>query len=163
MTGAAAGSIIADMKIQDVTKEYLRCATPGKGAITYDAGYKAESRKNEIAAAEWLLDTFGGDIVLLTESATKSEKRADYLWNGKLWDLKSVTTEKAANTAVKRGLVQIKTNPGGIILNYGETVFSMAFLQTVIDKRMQWLADGSGADIMIVSRSEVVKILRYRK
>ena len=151
------------MKIQDMTNEYYRSATPGKGAVTYDVGYETETHQNEIIMAEWLCNTFGGSITLLTESSTKGEKRADYLWNGKLWDLKSVTTEKAANTAVKRGLAQIRANPGGIILDYGKKAFSIEYLQAVIDKRMQWLADGCGADIMIVSRGEAAKILRYKK
>lgn len=151
------------MKVQDVTNEYFRSAAPGKGVVTYDAGYDVGNHRNEIMTAWWLLDTFGGDITLLAESATKGEKRADYLWNGKLWDLKSVTTEKAANTAIKRGMRQIKTNPGGIILDYRKNYFSLEVLQPVIEKRMQWLADGTGADIMIVSRSKVVKLLRYKK
>lgn len=148
---------------KDVLAGYINKATPGQGLITYDFDYKIGKHKEEIRIADWLHDTFGGDIALLTESTVKGEKRADYLWNGKLWDLKSVTTEKAANTALKRGLAQIKTNPGGIILDYGEIDFSMTQLQTVIDKRMQWLAEGSGADVMIVSRGKAVKILRYKK
>lgn len=163
LTKAVVGSILDDMKIQDVTKEYYRSATLGKGAVIYGIGYEVETHQNEIMTAEWLRDTFGGQITLLTESAVKGEKSADYLWNGKLWDLKSVTTEKAANTAIKRGLAQIRANPGGIILRYGETDFSLEYLQAVIDKRMQWLAEGSGADIMIVSRDKVLRILRYKK
>jgi len=151
------------MEEQNVTTEYLKAATPGNGTITYDAGYKIGGHRNEITIAKWLLDTFGGDITLLTESTKAGEKSADYLWNGKLWDLKSVTTEKAANTAIKRGLVQIKSNPGGIILDYAEMNISMEYLQAVIDKRMQWLAEGSGADIMIVSQDKCIKILRYKK
>lgn len=160
---ATVGSIITGMKVQDVTKEYHRSAAPGKGAVTYDAGYKSWKHKEEIKIADWLHENFGGDILLLTESTTQGEKRADYLWNGKLWDLKSVTTEKAANTAIKRGLAQIRSNPGGIILDYEEIDFSLVHLQAVIDKRMQWLAEGSGADIMIVSRGKAIKILRYKK
>lgn len=154
---------IAPMKGHDVTSEYLKAATPGKGAITYDEGYDLGLHKDEVQTASWLHDTFGGDIALLTESVKAGEKRADYLWNGKLWDLKTATTEKAANTAIKRGLAQIKSNPGGIILNYGQHDISLDELLKVINKRMQWLAEGSGADIMIVKSGRVVKILRYKK
>lgn len=146
-----------------MTKEYFLTATPGKGRVTYDAGYIVGSHQNEIQMAILLYSTLGGDIRLLTESTVDGEKRADYLWNGKLWDLKSVTTEKAANTAIKRGLAQIKPNPGGIILDYGDIDISTEYLQVVINKRMQWLADGSRADIIIIRNGKIVKILRYRK
>lgn len=151
------------MKEQDVTQEYLSGATPGLGWILYDANYQVETHRDEIQFARWLYETFGGTICLLTESVKDGEKRADYLWNGKLWDLKSVTTEKAANTAIKRGLAQIKKNPGGLILNYGDHDISMEILLAVIGKRMQWLPEGGKADVLVVIRGEIIKVFRYRK
>jgi SPP1 gp7 family putative phage head morphogenesis protein len=163
LTVAGVTDIIGNMKRQDVTNEYLEKSTPGEGAIQYDGGYDVEAHSSEIATAEWLHDSLGGDIVLLTESSTAGVKMADYLWNGKLWDLKTTSTEKSANTAIKRGLAQIKSNPGGIILDYGEHDISLDVLQAVIDKRMQWLSEGNVTDIMIVRRGKVVKVLRYKR
>ena len=80
-----------------------------------------------------------------------------------MWDLKTASTEKAANTAIKRGLQQIRPNPGGIILDYKDIEISMDLLKQVIDKRMEWLSEGETVDIMIVRNGEVVKVLRYKK
>lgn len=147
----------------DVTKEYLCMATPGQGRTTYDDNYDTQRHKKEIDFAKWLHDTLGGDIQLLNESTVEGEKRADYLWRGRLWDLKDVSTEKAANTAIKRGLSQIKPNPGGIILNYGEQEINLDVLLEVIDKRMQWLKDGTSVDIMLVLKNGGLKVLRYNR
>lgn len=117
----------------------------------------------EVDFSKWLHQTFGGDIRLLNESSVEGEKRADYLWREHLWDLKDVSTEKAANTAIKRGLSQIKPNPGGIILNYGEQEINLDELMKVIDKRMLWLKDGTIIDIMLVLRGKKIIILRYNR
>lgn len=151
------------LRVENVTEEYLRTATPGQGAITYDPGYDVQRHQAEVKFSKWLHRTFGGDIQLLNESTIEGEKRADYLWRDHLWDLKDVSSEKAANTAIKRGLSQIKQNPGGIILNYGEQEITPNVLLDVIDKRMQWLKDGSSVDIMIVLKDRLMKILRYNR
>ena len=101
--------------------------------------------------------------MLLNESSIIGQKTPDYLWRGKLWDLKTASTEKAANTAIKRGLAQIKPNPGGVILDYGDYEVATEELMRVVDKRMQWLSDGAEVDIMIVKKKEVVMVLRYKK
>lgn len=148
---------------EDVSAEYAEQATPGEGTITQDDGYDTSRHTEETKIAEWLRSKFGGDIRLLNESKVDHEKRADLLWRGKLWDLKTASTEKAANTAIKRGLQQIRPNPGGIILDYKDIEISMDLLKQVIDKRMEWLSKGEAVDIMIVRNGEVVKVLRYKK
>lgn len=162
MTGAAVGSIIADMKAQDVTKEYLRSATPGKGMLSFDEGYKIDIHREEIGMANWLHDTFGGDIKLLTEANAQRVKTADYLWREKLWDLKTASTEKAANFAVRKGLIQIRGNPGDIILDYRGADINLDILASVIEKRLQWRRERSTVDIMIVL-STGVRVWRYEK
>ena len=86
----------------------------------------------------------------------------DYIWNSKLWDLKTATTEKSANSLIRKGLHQIEDNPGGIFLDYGDRDISLDMLLNVIEKRMQWYK-GEGLDIMIVQNGEVIKVLRYEK
>lgn len=159
---AAVGSIIIGMKVQDVTKEYHRSATPGKGAVTYDAGYKSWKHKEEIEIADWLHEIFGGDIRLLTEADALGVKMPDFNWRGKLWELKTVTNTKSADDALRRGLKQIQGDPGGIILNYGRNEIDLDGLQIVINRRITRgkLRD---FDVMIVSKESVLKILRYKK
>lgn len=144
----------------DIKQKYEKEATPGKGNIAFDEKYSKGIHKSEIEFAEWLYDNYGGNIELLTEINQNHIPTADYLWNGKLWDLKTTTTEKAANSAIRKGLKQIRDNPGGIILDYKDCDISVDSLCKVIDMRMQWYNE-SAVDIMIVNKGKTVKILRY--
>ena len=72
----------------------------------------------EVEIAKWIHENIGGNIKLLTAVNEQNKKTADYLKNGKLWDLKSITTEKSADSSIRKGVKQIADNPGGIILNY---------------------------------------------
>jgi len=87
-------------------------------------------------------------------------KTADYLWRGKLWDLKTVTTEKAANFAVRKGMKQIRENPGGIILDYRGASIDLDVLAEVIKKRLQWRKEQFAMDIMIILDGQVL-VWRY--
>lgn len=160
LTPTAGGSIITDMKVQDVTKEYFRSAAPGTGVITFETGYKIDLHREETDMAHWLHGTFGGDITLLREINEQRVKTADYLWRGRFWDLKTLTTEKAANFALRKGLQQIRENPGGIILDYRGADIDLNILASVIEKRFQWRRSISVIDIMIVL-NDSVQIWRY--
>ncbi|MEG2931452.1 MAG: hypothetical protein RR825_06660, partial [Ruthenibacterium sp.] len=140
---------------KNVMPEYLRTATPGKGKITYEDGYDTHRHMPEIKTAQWLHDNLGGDIVLLNESKIQGQKTPDFIWRKQLWDLKTLSSEKAANSAVRHGLQQIRENPGGIILDFGNTPFSMTELEKTINKRMQW-NQLEKADIIVIARGQII-------
>ena len=144
---------------EDVLEEYKRTATPGEGSITYDEGYKRTRHVDEIKTAQWLHDNLGGDIVLLNESSIQGQKMPDYLWR----DVKILSSEKAANSAIRHGLQQIRENPGGLILEVGDLNVSLDGLNAVIEKRMQWNQIKTAVDIMVVQKGEVIEVLRYQK
>ena len=145
----------------DVTEDYLASAKPGTGRITYQPGYDmGETHEAERAGAQWIHDTLGGDIELLKETNGQNEKTPDFLWRDRLWDWKEPSTEKAANSAIRHGLQQIRTNPGGIILNYANSRLDMEKTVGVINKRMQWNRE-LPVDILIVREGELAKALRY--
>lgn len=150
----------------DVKSEYDKNATPGKGKITFDKRFKdkkyAKNHQNEIDFANWLYEYYGGDIHLLGESTDQGVKSPDYLWNNRFWDLKKISTEKAANSAVRKGVKQIVNNPGGIMLDFGTIDFSVNLLKKIIDERMKWYK-GYQVDIMVISKKQVLKIFRYKK
>lgn len=146
----------------DVLEEYLRTATPGQGAITYGDGYDRARHTAEIKTAQWLHDHLGGDIELLTEVKGYKVMTPDYRWRGTFWDLKTVTTEKSANSAVRHGLKQTQENPGGIILDYGNNELSLKILQEVLKKRLTASAQAN-VDILVLQKGECVAALRYKK
>ena len=148
---------------ENVLEEYKRKATPGQGAITYDEGYNRTRHAEEIKTAQWLHDTLGGDIMLLNESNIQGQKMPDYLWRNSYWDLKTLSSEKAANSAIRHGLQQIRNNPGGLILDMGDLEVSLDELNAVIEKRMQWNQTKAAVDIMVIQKGKPIEILRYQK
>lgn len=160
MTAAVVGSIIIGMKEQNVTNEYMKAAAPGQGTITYDEGYKIGMHQDEITIAEWLWDTFGGNLHVFNERGYTCVS-PDYQWNGKLWELKGPSTATSTDNAVKKALKQICGNPGGIILDYGEHEITEEILAVV--KRRIERCRLSSVDVIFLQNGKPVKIFRYKK
>nr|DAM85165.1 MAG TPA: minor capsid protein [Caudoviricetes sp.] len=104
--------------VKDITDKYTNKNKPSTGKLVYDKDYDVNKNVEEVEIAKWIHENIGGNIKLLTAVNEQNKKTADYLWNGKLWDLKSITTEKSADSSIRKGVKQIADNPGGIILNY---------------------------------------------
>lgn len=145
----------------NVTTEYIKNARPGTGKIVFGNGYRKDTHQEEMKIAEWLHNNLGGDITLLCEANEDKIKTPDYLWNEKMWDLKSISSEKAANSAVRHGFAQIQENPGGIILDIGDRDFSIEELWAVVDKRMGWYDTNGDIDILVLSKGKLVSATRY--
>ena len=90
------------------------------------------------------------------------KKTSDFLWRNKEWELKSTTTEKSADSALRSALKQIQGNPSGVILNYNDNNVE---IQTVLEivKRRLVRQEKCNADILIIHRDELEAALRYRK
>ncbi len=148
---------------EDVTAEYFGTAKPGEGSISYDDGYDVSSHKHEVQMANFIFEKFGGNLTLLKERNIKDVKTPDYVWNSKYWDLKNVSSEKAAYSAVRHGIKQIIENPGGLILDYRNTdKNNLQLIINQIDDRMQ-RTKVENADIMIILENNRIKIYRYKK
>lgn len=145
----------------DVLDEYVRSKTPGQGTITFDEGYSRAHHTDEIKTAQWLHDTLGGDIVLLQENLGGA-KKPDYIWRGKFWELKNITSDKAADSAVRGALKQIAETPGGVILDCGENEIEISALQAVIDARIS-RSGKFPVDVLVLHRKELLAALRYKK
>ncbi len=146
---------------KDVTEEYLTSSTPGIGNITYEDGYRVKGHQAEIAAAEWLKKTFGGDIRLLKESDIKGQTMPDFLWNQKFWELKGTATINGADKLLQHAIKQIQENPGGVILNMLDDI-DMPALEKQLASRIH-RSKITGLDIMILTKDKLIKILRYKK
>lgn len=121
-----AKEVIRDLpKGEDVTAEYLRNATPGIGNKVVNDGFKDKNHEKEIG--EWIFNTFGGDISFLPEDNPEGEKNPDYLWDGKYWDLKYLSTASRStiDDRIRHGLKQIEKSPGGIIIDFSNSSLSL--------------------------------------
>ncbi len=161
LKNASSRVTIGDMEKQNVTREYLDAAVPGQGSLTYDEGYDTGTHANEVQVANWLYDTFGGNIQLLSESTVRFQKTPDYRWNDRLWELKTAKSINSADKALQHAVKQIKNNPGGVILDLA-TDLDMAALEKQLSSRME-RSQIHKCDIMIKRDGVVLTILRYKK
>lgn len=145
---------------QDVTAEYRNKATPGVGKIEYEDGYEASKHKSEIKTAQYIHDTYGGNITLKNDRGY-SGKSPDYEWNGAYWEAKDVSSPEAADSAVRKALKQIEANPGGIVLNAGASITDEKALLDAVQDRVGRSA-GSTVDVMIIKGGSS-KVIRYTK
>lgn len=121
-------------RVKDVSKKYLEKSEPRMGKVRYENGYKLGGHSREIGVAKQINSLFGGKIVLLKESNAQNVKTPDYLWRGKQWELKSISTGKAGDMAIRSAVKQINGNPGGVILQCAESI-QIDDLIRVIDAR----------------------------
>ena len=148
---------------RDVTSSYKRNAKPGEGKFEIDPRVNREKRSDDIAMAEWLYNEFGGDIKVLGEEHDETgKKNPDFLWNGRLWDLKTPDqpTFNAINKRQQTGIRQIRRNPGGIIMDLNKCGASLEDAEIAVANRMYTSADFA-ADVIILHKGNEYKILRF--
>ena len=146
------------LKGQNVTAMYYGTAEPGKGKVVFEEGLDLAGHSNEVKVATFLKETFGGDILVQKEVNRDKIKTSDYLWNNKKWELKTLTTEKSADSAVRGGLKQISGNTGGLILDYSGKNINMDEVLQVVDGRMRRGFE-KDTDIMIKLDEKTVKVI----
>lgn len=105
------------IELIDITETFINNSTPGKGYITYEKGFDFKKHKKEKETAIWLLDTFGGEIVVLKENYGYKLKNPDYKWNSKFWELKNVSSSISLENSLRKAIKQIIEKPGGIIID----------------------------------------------
>ena len=77
-----------------------------------------------------------------------------------MWDLKTASTEKSANSAIRHGLKQIQENPGGIILNYEKNEISVDLLKEILQKRLNASAT-QNVDIVVLANDKLLTVQRF--
>lgn len=145
----------------DVTDEYIRAATPRIGGVVYDEGYKEGKHRDEIITANWLFNTFGGKIMLLTESEIRNQNTPDYLWNGKFWELKATHSINGADKNLQHAIKQIRDNPGGVILDLLDDLDIQTLEKQLIGRFLRSELDT--LDIMLLQKGALLKIIRHKK
>lgn len=134
-----------------------------KGMLAFEQGYSQQKHVEELRFANWVHSSFGGNITLLNEIDKQGQKQADYLWNNKLWELKSISSEKAVDSQIRKALKQIEKNPGGIMIMLREDVRDLELLEDYISNRMRRSCHFETVDIVLEKNGKVLKVLRYKK
>ncbi len=148
-------------KPKDVTNEYRMTAKPGKGKKTYEEGY-SESGKDEEPIADWLINTFGGNVHFLNRLSRWPEKSPDFMWRGKLWDLKTPdeSSENAIKKCLQSGKRQIKPEPGGIIMDLDRCKAKLKDVENYIVQEAERNAKFD-FDVIILHSGKNYKVLRF--
>lgn len=142
----------------NVTQSYKNRSGNAVPKVILSDGYISKNHGKEISFANWLSGTLGGEVTLLSEG---QKKTPDFLWSGGMWELKSPTTTKAIDYAVREGLSQIADNAGGIFLNFNGDIDIVA-AEKIIEDRMKRCAFKS-VDIAITKNGTLLEVLRYKK
>lgn len=144
----------------DIDKEYR--PHQNKGTVSIPNDLKISRHQEEISTAKMLVETIGGNLTLLTESKRYNEKTPDYLWGGRFWDLKTITTTKAIDSAGRKGLKQISDKPGGVIFRYTDNSLDLQEMVQFLEERLFRSLKGE-VNIIIISDTELVFAQKYSK
>lgn len=148
--------------ITDVTKDYIANGVDIKGTVVVDDGCSVNLHSDEVKVAMILKRTIGGNIRIVDERINYPQKSPDYIWNGKSWDLKTISSEKAADSAIRHGLKQIEKTPGGIILHLKNDNIDRHKLLEIIKSRLYRSAEFD-IDVILLKKEEIYQVLQYKK
>ena len=117
------------------------------------------------ANANQLRDQFGGKFVLLKEANAQGIKTPDYLWRGKQWELKSISTAKAADMAIRKATKQIAKTPGGVVLQCTGSINTDELIRIVDDRAVRSVVStGFGFDVIALEENgSLLFARRYKK
>lgn len=146
----------------DVTKEYFEMATPNKGNIDKEDGYPNNSNEEDIARI--IHRELGGDILLINENLTVRGHSPDYKWNEELWDLKSPESVKSFTKRMRKGIHQIESAPGGLIVRLPDNIQFTDLIDTAW-RRWKTTAQKktTSLDIIFIQNDKIAKIIRFNK
>ena len=148
----------------DITEEYAKKSEPNTGNIEFDENYVRKKHDEEIAFAQWIHNNLGGDIKLIKEvENTQGVVNPDYLWNGKLWDLKTIGSQNqdTIDQHIRKGLNQIAENPGGIFIDISKNEMKINEMKEIALKKAI-RRSRFGSDIIIVKGNQY-KAYRIQK
>ena len=123
-------------------------------SIAQDDYYGKNDHTKKLECAWWLLKKFDGIVYLVTESDQKNTKLPDFIWYGRLWDLKTPVGcgKRTIDNQFKNIHKQIGNNPGGIIIDC-----SFTDLEAVSKRMMLCKLEG---DVIIRKKDFVISILK---
>ena len=126
-------------KINNVTAEYLKDATPGNGSLTKETGYNDKNHEEENSFAIWLHNILGGDIIQNKDSKTSGKHDADFWWRENLWELKTISSSKynTFDQHVRDANKQIALQRGGFFIDISKGKLSINDAAELIERSMK--------------------------
>ena len=149
-------------EFRSVLAKYIETATPGVGKI--DIPEKREIKNREEINLRLIHSRFGGDISMPMESPVPGKKNPDYIWNGRFWEEQESTayTANAISKNVREAIHQIAENPGGIVLDIGESPMPLQEVRETALKRLRQ-SSPFDCDLILIRNGEFEDIWHYHK
>lgn len=164
----------------DVTDEWLKNAKPNSHKVKeqFYFDYKStryyvdgknvvlDYSKEELRIAEWLENTFGGEIYMLPRiNKPDGIKTADYLWNGEYWDLKTPSIKGNINTSLERFIKRKNSKEQSLnyIIDYNyfnqfnSNMIVNIVLKTLNQPSRRWLNK-----VIVIYNNKVLKIFIHK-
>ena len=148
---------------EDVKQEYLKDTSSAKGKTIIEPGVDRKVEKDAINNAETLSKLFGGDIEVLAEVNGQNVKTPDYMWRGRAWEQKTVSTARAVDSAIRKALHQIEKNPGGIVLDISNNKDNLNEIYKAIAARIHRRSFDNPIDIILIENKKIVSVIRHKK
>ena len=145
----------------DATKAFLGNATPGIGTKTTEPSYNEGKHKHEIAIADELLKTFGGNFVLPDDTGRTSTP--DYYWDGNPWELKKASSKTSADSQTRLAINQFKARGGQKNLILDCQGISAYNIEETVLHRIDRSGDTGMYTVMFLEDGSLVKIIRHEK
>lgn len=146
-------------KIIDVTTDFFKQYEKGK--ITFQESFNFKDKEDEIKVGKFINKIFGGDLKHLTET---NELTADYLWKGKLWDLKIPENKNGIDKRMRKGVNQILNNPGGLIVDMKNSKISkQEFVDSVVKKMIERFNKIGCGYCIVIDDDTLLIVLEYKK
>lgn len=185
--------VVDGISIYNISNEYLGKARPGIGRLMRPSGSRLFNRKGnknvevrtETNNAFWLINHFGGDVMLLKENRSKEGIYAyssksytpDFMWrfNGqeKYWELKEPEAVGGSGSIYGKGVKQIsiekgpaKNKPGGLLVDMCnlDEKYTMTDVENDIARRFRKTSQKHlSLDVIIKKNDTEFKVCRFSK
>ena len=145
-----------------VFEKYKDTATPGTGKL--DIPKEREIKNREEINCRLIYQQFGGDISMPPETWQEGVKNPDYIWRRKYWEEKEprANTKNAISKNVREAIHQIANNPGGVILDVGESTMPLEEIKDTALKRFKQSAPFD-CDLILIRNGKIEDIWHYNK
>lgn len=148
--------------VTDITKDFAERHNLG-GKVIFEGNYDKRTHPEEIALAEWLKSSFGGDIVLLSEVKAKGVKNPDCLWDNLNWEYKTISSDKygTIDKRIHKAYVQIESNPGGMVFDFTDSELLLEGATQMVERSLK--QRGKNNFEVIIKKGDKYKVLKITK
>lgn len=159
-----------DYQKSELYKSYLRNATPGIGGYAKESGYPSDkTHKRDEETAQWLVNTFGGEYVLINEERSKHNVDCYKVVGDKrvYLEFKRPTTLNAVEKRIRKGTLQLSEtdspDEGVLIIDISGRTVGQKDMVDKIKSEAEKRSKQKVLDIIIRENNNVVDIMRIKK